>query len=91
WEMIPVAAALHYLNGAIDDIADDALRNHKLSEAVAFISALKYNAEASISATEVDAIIASLGTNLYEVTSTKINDARTSLADAFGITNASDF
>jgi len=91
WEMIPVAAALHCLNGAIDDIADDALRNHKLSEAVAFISALKYNAEVSISATEVDAIIASLGTNLYEVTSTKINDARTSLADAFGITNASDF
>ncbi len=91
WEIIPVAAALHYLNGAIDDIADNALRNHKLSEAVAFISALKYNAEASISATEVDAIIASLGANLYEVTSTNINEARTSLADAFGITNASDF
>ena len=91
WEMIPVAAALHYLNGAIDDIADDALRNHELSEAIAFISALKYNAEASISATQVDAIIASLGTNLYQVSPEMINEARTSLADAFGITNAADF
>ena len=91
WEMIPVAAALHYLNGVIDDIADDALRNHALSEAIAFISALKYNAEASISATEVDAIIASLGTNLYEVTPEVINETRTSLAAAFDITNTADY
>lgn len=91
WEMIPVSAALHYLNGAIEDISDDALRNHQLSEAIAFISALKYNAEASITATAVDAIIAELGTNLYEVTPEMINAARTSLADAFGITNATDY
>lgn len=91
WEMIPVAAALHYLNASIVDIDDDALRNHALSEAIAFISALKYNVEASISATEVDAIIVSLGTNLYQVTPEMINEARTSLAAAFGITNAADY
>jgi len=91
WEMIPVSAALHYLNGAIEDISDDALRNHQLSEAIAFISALKYNAEATITATTADAIIAELGTNLYEVTPEMINAARTSLADAFGITNATDY
>ena len=91
WEMIPVSAALHYLNGAIEDVADDALRNHQLSEAIAFISALKYNAEASITASDVDAIIAELGTNLYEVTPEMINAARTSLAAVFGITNATDY
>jgi len=91
WEMIPVAAALHYLNGAIEDITDDALRNHQLSEAIAFISALKYNAEASVTATAVDVIIAELGTNLYEVTPEMINAARTSLADAFGIADATDY
>jgi len=52
---------------------------------------LRYNVEASISATEVDAIIASLGTNLYEVTPEAINETRTSLAAAFGITNAADY
>lgn len=88
WEMIPVTSALHYLNGSIEDITDDALRNHQLSEAIAFISALKYNVEASITATEVDAIIAELGTNLYQVTPAMIDAARTSLADAYGISNA---
>lgn len=91
WELIPVASALHYLNGAIDDIADDALRNHKLSEAIAFTSALKYNSEASISASQVDAIIAALGTNLNEVTPEQIGEARTLLAEAFNISNASEF
>ena len=91
WEMIPVAAALHYLNGAIEVITDDALRNHQLSEAIAFISALEYNAETSITATEIDAIIAELGVNLYEVTPEMINHVRTSLADVFGITNATDY
>lgn len=91
WEMVPVTAALHYLNGSIVDITDDALRNHQLSEAIAFISALKYNVEATISSTEVDAIIAELGTNLYQVTPDMINAARTSLADAYGIANATDY
>jgi hypothetical protein len=89
--MIPVSAALHYLNGAIEDVADDALRNHQLSEAIAFISALEYNDEATVTAITVDAIIAELGTNLYEVTPEMINAARTSLADVFGITNATDY
>lgn len=91
WEMIPVASALHYLNGALDDITDVALRNHKLSEAIAFTSALKYNSEKSISDSQVDAIIDALGTNLNEVTPAEINQAITLLADAFNITNASDY
>jgi hypothetical protein len=62
-----------------------------LSEAIAFISALKYNSQASISSTEVDAIVASLGTNLNEVTPEMINTALISLADAFSITNASEY
>ena len=91
WEMIPVASALHYLNGAIVDVTDAALRNHKLSEAIAFNSALKYNSEKSISDSQVDAIIDALGTNLNEVTPAEINQAITLLADAFNITNASDY
>ena len=91
WEMIPVSAALHYLNGALENITDAALRNHELSEAIAFISALKYNVEASITATAVDAIIAELGTNLNEVSPEMINNTRTALANAFGITNATEY
>ena len=91
WEMIPVASALHYLNASLNDITDAALRNHKLSKAIAFTSALKYNSEKSISDSQVDAIIDALGTNLNEVTPAEINQAITLLADAFNITNASDY
>ena len=91
WEMIPVSAALHYLNGALENITDDALRNHELSEAIAFISALKYNVESSFTSTTEYLIIAELGTNLYEVTPDMINNTRTALANAFGITNATDY
>ena len=57
----------------------------------AFISALKYNSEASVSASQVDAIIGALGTNLNEVTPVEINQAITLLADAYNITNAAEF
>tara|TARA_B110000977_G_scaffold197474_1_gene280076 strand:- start:21 stop:1100 length:1080 start_codon:yes stop_codon:yes gene_type:complete len=91
WEMVTVCAALHYLNAAIDDIADPALRNHSLSEATAFISAISFNAQATISGTAVDNIINMLGTNLNLVTPEMINNTRTALAGAFNISNATDY
>lgn len=91
WEMVSVASALHYLNGAIEDIADDALRNHQLSEAIAFISALEYNVDKAISSSEIDQVIAALGDNLYEVSPAMINEARTSLAGVYNISNPTDY
>jgi hypothetical protein len=91
WEMVTVCAALHYLNGAIEDITDPALRNHGLSEAIAFIDAIKYNAQGTISGSAVDNIIDMLGTNLNVVTPEMINNTRTALASAFGITNATAY
>ena len=91
WEMVTVCAALHYLNGAIEDITDPALRNHGLSEAIAFIDAIRYNAQGTISGSAVDNIIDMLGTNLNVVTPEMINNTRTALASAFGITNATAY
>ncbi len=91
WEMICVASALHYLNGAIDDITDDALRNHKLSEAISFVAALEYNVAKIISSSEIADVITALGTNLNEVSPEMINDARTILANIYNITNPKDY
>lgn len=91
WEMISVASALHYLNGAIEDIADDALRNHQLSEAIAFISALEYNVGKSISSSEISEVINALGTNLNEVSPEMINDARSILAGVYNISNPAEY
>ena len=91
WELVTVCAALHYLNAAIDNIADPALRNHELSEAIAFIAAISYNSQATISGAAVDDIINSLGANLNLVTPEMVNTTRTALADAFNISNATDY
>lgn len=91
WEMIPVASALYYLNASEANIADDATRNHALSEAIAFLSALKWNSNATITPSEVDAIIAMLGDNLFNISATMIADTRNALASAYGISNPTEF
>ena len=91
WEMIPVASALYYLNSSIDAIADDAVRNHALSEAIAFLSALKWNSNGTVTPAQVDEMIAMLGDNLFNISATMISDTRDALATAYGISNASEF
>ena len=93
WEMIPLASALYYLNSSADAIADAAVRNHALSEAIAFMSALKWNSRSSVitDPSQVDDMIAMLGDDLNLITATDIANTRDALAAAYGITNASDF
>ena len=91
WEMIPVASALYYLNSAEAAIADDAVRNHALSEAVAFMSALKWNSNALVTSSQVDEMIAMLGDNLFNITALMISDTRNALASAYGISNPTEF
>lgn len=91
WEMIPVASALYYLNSSIDAISDDAVRNHALSEAIAFMSALKWNSSGIVTPAQVDDMIAMLGDNLFNISATMISDTRDALAAAYGISNASQF
>ena len=91
WEMIPVASALYYLNSAEAAIADDAVRNHALSEAIAFMSALKWNSNALVTPSQVDDMIDMLGDNLFNITALMISDTRNALASAYGISNSTEF
>ena len=90
WEMINVAAALHYLNAALTNLADDALRNHELSEAYAFINAIKFNEGRTMTIAEVDGVLNALGDNFYTITATQINNAKDLLANKYNVT-ANDF
>ena len=85
WELISVTTAIYYLEAAKGNIADDALRNHELSEALAFIRALAYNVDARISATEIAAVEAYLGTSFYTVTVSDIDMAINQLKTIYGI------
>lgn len=90
WEKVVAGTAIHYVNGGLADIADDVLRNHQLSEAYAFIMALKYNEEASVSTQQVEDWLDLIGDNLYNVSSTDLNTLKDEMATAFGLEDVKD-
>ncbi|MFT5566801.1 MAG: hypothetical protein ACI81Y_001749 [Glaciecola sp.] len=84
-ERMIAGTAIHYLNGAVGDFGDDALRNHQLSEAIAFIGCLPYGFETVATQQEVAACFAILGNNHYDVTITNINSVRDLIATEAGL------
>ncbi len=62
YEMILVTTAIHYLNSAKANFADDALRCHALSEAYGFIFSLAYNSDKKISTTDLSTTMGYLET-----------------------------
>ena len=89
-EKMAGGTAIHYLNAAIDSFGDDALRNHTLSEAKAFIMALPYGAETSVNFNKSEEILDLLGEDYYNVTTANILAARDELATILGLTQYAD-
>ena len=89
-EKMAGGTAIHYLNDAIDSFGDDALRNHTLSEAKAFIMALPYGAETSVNFNKSEEILDLLGEDYYNVTTANILAARDELATILGLTQYAD-
>jgi hypothetical protein len=90
WEKVAAGTAIHYLNAAKSHLSDDAVRNHELSEAVAFIRALQFNPTKKISSTQIQSALDALGTNLYDVTLAGIDSARNTLASAYELQSVVD-
>jgi hypothetical protein len=96
WELVCAATAVHYLNSANDAFSTDAaVKHHALSEAYAFIYSLKWGGDATISASEVDAILTSLAgstnpleANLFNTTTTDIANVKAALVSAFSSLDA---
>lgn len=74
WHRVCAGTAIHYLNAAKTNIADDALRNHELSEAYAFIGNLLHNTGFELSPQQVNEARDLLGGNFYETTTQNIDD-----------------
>ena len=85
WELVCAATAIHYLNGAVENIADDYARNHELSEAFAFIQSLQYNEGKVISSSQIDEVKNLIGNNLYQVSADDLASASTLLAQIYGL------
>lgn len=85
-ERASAGTAIHYLNDALDNYADDALRNHELSEAKAFIMALQFGANTSVDTDAVNHLLEDLGEDYYNVTTAQITEVRDELAALTGLT-----
>lgn len=91
WEKISAATAVHYLNGAKADFADDALRMHQLSEAYAFIWSLRFNPEQTLTDVQIqDDILATYFGNLYTISIADINTVTDMLSSAYGFDSVKD-
>ena len=84
WEEVAAGTAIHYLNGGLANLTDDAKRNHELSEAIAFVEALKYNPNRKITLDQIDEVLGLIGDNLYEVRVADLNSAIDLLASIYG-------
>jgi hypothetical protein len=81
---------IYYINSAMTNITDAALRNHALSEAIAFIRALKFNDGKSIVTQDIDRAIELIGDDLNNVSTDDLIEARTIIANALGLSDIAD-
>lgn len=85
WEKVIAATAISYLKEAKGNFADDALRNHELSEAIAFVMCLKYNSQKNITNAQIDNVLSLIGNDLYTITTADIDAATNELVSIFGM------
>lgn len=99
YEKIMATTAIHYFNGAIDNFADDAKRNHELSEAYAFVFSLYYNNDKAMSTSNIDDVLnlfkediggGMMVTSFLQTTVADINAAKDILSAAYGLDAVKD-
>jgi uncharacterized protein (DUF2164 family) len=92
WELVVAATSVYYLNKVKDDLTTDpSAAYHGLSEVFGFISSLKHGTGASsVSPTQINTILTGLfgssdvlQANNYNVTTTKIEAAKTAIVAIF--------
>jgi len=90
WEKVCAASVIHYYNEAMNNFTDDAIRNHTLSEALAFLRCLKYSPVKLITNLEIVQIEAMIGNNFYNVTINGINNAKDALSTIYNLDSVKD-
>lgn len=94
WEMVAVTTGMHYLNGAIANVGDDAKFYHELSEAYTFIQGLAYNQDRLISTSDWAAMLGLLEVNgeasFTGVSVADLNTIKDQLASIYGLEAVKD-
>ena len=85
WEKFAAAKLVNYLKGAKTNFALDGQRIHNLSEAIGFIRGFRYNSSKIITDAQIDQQLQLLGTNLYTITSSNIDQLITNLCSIYNL------
>lgn len=88
-EVIAATTALNYVNTSLNNFNDDAIRNHALSEAYAFIWGLNFInfQKRAITQSQINNLLDILGLNYYEVSITQLNTLRDEIAKIYNLDN----
>lgn len=88
-EKVCAGTAIHYLNEAKANITKPTIKNHVLSEAIAFIDGLRYGYNSingvSITSAEIDMALGYIGNDFNSVTITNLNLAIDLIASKTGL------
>lgn len=92
-ERVIAGTAIHYINEALASTGETGDFHHVMSEAYAFIRALQFSPRATLSNTELTNLLEDISDadyNFWNATQTGLQNARTALATAFGLTGIAD-
>jgi len=85
WEKVAAAKCISYMKGAKANFAQDADRHHNLSEGIGFINAFAYNPSKTITNAQIIQLQGYFGTNLYNITTTDMDNVISNLASIFSL------
>ena len=83
FERLVAASAIHELNSAKSNFADQAKKSHYLSEAIGFVISLQFKKGRVLTTEQQAQVLNKIGTNLYNTTVNDINDAINILSTAY--------
>lgn len=84
------ATAVHYINEAIANIADNAIRSHTLSEGYFLVKSLKYNPAKKATDAQIATLLDYFGNNFYTVSITDLQAAKNLLSTIYGLDAVKD-
>lgn len=89
-EKVLAGTAVHYINEALANVSNDAVRNHTLSEGLAFARALKFSPTKKITDTQQSQLETYFSGNFYTVSTTDLQAAKDLLSSIYGFDSIKD-
>ena len=89
-EKVLASTAIHYINEALANATNDAVRNHSLSEGIAFARALRFSPTKKVTDIQLNQIDTYFSGNFYTVSTTDLQAAKDLLSTIFGFDSVKD-